>query len=151
MLLGVFVLWLPKRSPTKLDLFAQLFQHYWGHARGLRMFSKVFWGVSLPWCTAGINIVEDCCICLLTWLPTRTQQLPTLLVQQCLEEVASVCTWLHNIQILFCLKAREKEGNYKIKGLTSELFFTFTIIVSTSILESSVWRTSSSVPINDIL
>ena len=123
MLLGVFVLWLPKRSPTMLDLFAQLFQHYWGHARGLHMFSKVFWGVSLPWCTAGINIVEDCCICLLTWLPTRKQQLPTLLVQQCLEVIASVL--LHNIQILLSLKARGKGGNYKIKGLTRQLLFHF--------------------------
>ena len=149
MLLGVFVLWLPKRSPTKLDLFAQLFQHYWGHAHGLRMFSKVLWGVSLPWCTAGLNIVGDSCICLLTRLPTRTQQLPTLLVQQCLEVITSVL--LHNIQILLCLKAREKKGIIKLKDWQDNYFFIFTIILSTSILESSVWRTSSSVPINDLL
>ena len=41
--------------------------------------------VSFPWCTAGLNIVGSCCIRLHTRLPTRTQQLPTMLARQCWE------------------------------------------------------------------
>ena len=66
-----FVPWSAKRSATMLDPFAQLFQHCWGHARSLRMVYKDLWVVSFPRCTAGP-----------TPLPTRTQQLPTLLAQQ---------------------------------------------------------------------
>ena len=33
-------------SATMLDLFAQLFQHCWGHARALHMVSKVLWVIS---------------------------------------------------------------------------------------------------------
>ena len=47
----------PKRSATMLDLFAQLFQHSWGHARSLGMVYKDLWVVSFPRCTAGPNIV----------------------------------------------------------------------------------------------
>ena len=71
----------PKRSATMLDPFAQLFQHCWGHASSLRMGHKELWVVSFPRCTVGLNIVGSCCI-RRTLLPTRTQQLPTLLAQQ---------------------------------------------------------------------
>ena len=57
-----FVPWSPKRSATMLDLFAQLFQNCWGHARSLHMVSKVLWVVSFPRCTAGPNIVGSCYI-----------------------------------------------------------------------------------------
>ena len=69
-----FIPWSPKRSATMLDPFAQFFQHSWGHARSLRMVYKNLWVVSYPRCTAGP-----------TPLPTRRQQLPTLLAQQCWE------------------------------------------------------------------
>ena len=105
-----FVPWSSKRSATMLDLFAQLFQHCWGHARSLHTVYKDLWVVSFPRCTAGPNIVGSCCIRLHTTanthattpnivgatmlgvvasvctpLPTRAQQLPTLLAQQCWE------------------------------------------------------------------
>ena len=35
-------------------------RHCWDHARALDMVSKVFWIVSFPRCTAGINIVGSC-------------------------------------------------------------------------------------------
>ena len=73
-----------EHSATVLEPFAQLFQHCWGHAPALHMISKVLWIVSFPQWTAGPNIVENCCtVC--TPLPTQTQQLPTLLAQQCRE------------------------------------------------------------------
>ena len=79
-----FVPWSPKRSATMLDPFAQLFQHCWGHARLLCMVYKDLWVVSFPRCTAGPNIVGSCwSVC--SPLPRRTQQLPTLLAQQCWE------------------------------------------------------------------
>ena len=60
-------------QPTTPNIsFAQLFEHCWGHARSLRMVYKDLWAVSFPRRTAGP-----------TPLPTRTQQLPTLLAQQC--------------------------------------------------------------------
>ena len=90
--------------------FAQLFQRCWGHARSLRMVYKDLWVVSFPRCTAGPNIAGSCCIRLHTTankhattptivgatmlgvvasvctpLPTSTQQLSTLLAQQCWE------------------------------------------------------------------
>ena len=67
-----FVLWSPKCSVTMLDLFAQPFQHCWGHARTLHMVCKVLWVVSFPRCTAGPNIVGSCCICLHTTAKTYT-------------------------------------------------------------------------------
>ena len=105
-----FVPWSPKRSATMLDPFVQHFPHCWGHARSLCMDYKDLWVVFFPRCTAGPNIVWSCCIRLHTTanthattpnivgetmlgvvapvctpLPTRTQQLPTLLAQQCWE------------------------------------------------------------------
>ena len=73
-----------EHSATVLDLFAQVFQHCWGNTLGLHVISKVLWLVSFPQCTAGPNIVENCCTAC-TPLPTWTQQLPTLLTQQCRE------------------------------------------------------------------
>ena len=95
-----------------LDSFAELFRHCWGHARALYMVSKVLWVVSIPRCTARLNIVGSCCnrmhtsantnattpssvgstwlgvvatVC--TPLPAQTQQLPALLGQHCWELV----------------------------------------------------------------
>ena len=80
-----FVLWLPKCNATMLDPFALLFQHCWGNARSLRVVFKDLWVVSFPWCTAGHNIMLGVVAAICTPLPTRTQQLPTLLMQQCWE------------------------------------------------------------------
>ena len=66
-----FVLWSPK-CVTMLDLFAQLLQHCWGHARALHMVCKVLWVVSFPRCTAVPNIVGSCCIRLHTTAKTYT-------------------------------------------------------------------------------
>ena len=115
-----FVLWSLKRSATMLDPFAQLFQHCWGHARStLRMVYKDLWVVSFPRCTASPNIVGSWCIRLHTIANThattpnifgatmlgvvasvctqpkaasckRTQQIPTMLCQQCCVLFASV-------------------------------------------------------------
>ena len=79
-----FVPWSPKRSATMLDPFVLLFQHCWGHAGSLCKVYKDLWVVSFPTCTVGPSIVGSCCIRLQT-LPTRMQQLPTLLAQQCWE------------------------------------------------------------------
>ena len=68
-----FVSWSPKCSATMFDPFAQLFQRCWGRARSLCMVYKDLWVVSFPRCTTGANIERP--------LPTRTQQLPTLLAQ----------------------------------------------------------------------
>ena len=71
-------------SATVLDPFAQLFQHCWGHACSLRMVYKDLWvdpfhdALQVP---TLLGVVASVC----TPLPTRTQQLPTLLAQQCLE------------------------------------------------------------------
>ena len=78
-----FVLWSPKRSATMLDPFAQLFQHCWGRAHSLRMVNKTYGlypshdALRVP---TLLGVVAPVC----TPLPTRTQQLPTLLAQQCL-------------------------------------------------------------------
>ena len=79
-----FVPWSPKRSVTMLDLFAQLFQHCCSRTRSLGIVYKDLWVVSFPRCTAGstlLGVVASVC----TPLPTRTQQLPTFLAQQCWE------------------------------------------------------------------
>ena len=90
-----FAPWLPsKRGATMLDSFAQLFQHWWGHARSLRMVYKDLWVLSFPWCTAGPNIIGSCCIHL---PPTWTQQLPMLLAQQCKELLHLFACSLSNI------------------------------------------------------
>ena len=91
-----------------LDPFAQLLQHCWGHARSLRMnYKDDLWVVFFPRYTAGPKLVGSCCTRLHTTantqattpnivgattlgvvapvctpLPTRKQQLPTLLAQQ---------------------------------------------------------------------
>ena len=57
-----FLPWSPKLSATMLDPFAQLFQHFWGRARSLRMVYKDLCVVSFPRCNAAPNIVGSCCI-----------------------------------------------------------------------------------------
>ena len=79
-----FVPWSPKRSATMLDPFAQLFQHCWGHARSLRMVYKDLLVVSFhdaPQVSTLLGVAASVC----RQLPTRTQQLPTFLAQQCWE------------------------------------------------------------------
>ena len=66
-----------------LDLFAQLFQHCWGHAYALHMVSKVLWVISFPQNTAGPNIVESCCVRLhVAELPCNGQNLLAYGVQE---------------------------------------------------------------------
>ena len=79
-----FVPWSPKRSATMLDPFPQLFQHCWGHARSLRMATETYGLYSFhnaPQVPNFLGVVASVC----TPLPTCTQQLPTLLDQQCWE------------------------------------------------------------------
>ena len=66
-----FVPWSPKRSATMLDPFAQLFQHFWGHARSLRMDYKDLWVIFFPRCTAGPKLVGSCYIRLHTTANTH--------------------------------------------------------------------------------
>ena len=80
-----FVPWSPKRSATMLDPFAQLFQHCWGHAREVHMIYKGLWVFSFSRYTAGPNCFLGAVASVCTPLPTHTQQLPTLLRQQCWE------------------------------------------------------------------
>ena len=81
-----FVPWWLKRSETMLDPFAQLFQHCCGHVRvlhivcfkftkscGLYHFHDALQVLTL------LGVVASVC----KPLPTRTQQLPTLMAQQC--------------------------------------------------------------------
>ena len=86
-----FVPWSPKRGATMLDPFAQLFQHWWGHARSLRMVYKDLWVVSFPRCTAGPNIVGSCCIRLQT-TANRHATTPNIVGVTMLGVVASTCT-----------------------------------------------------------
>ena len=87
-----FVPWSPKRSATMLDLFAQLFQHCWGHARSLRIDYKDLWVVFFPRCTAGPNIVGSCYIRLHT-TANMDATTPTIVGATMLGVVASaVCT-----------------------------------------------------------
>ena len=70
-----------RQMKMMLDLFAQLFQHCWGHTRVLHMVSKVLWvypshdALQVPTLS---GVVASVC----TALPTRTWQLPALLAQQ---------------------------------------------------------------------
>ena len=86
-----FVPWSPKRSATMLDPFAQLFQHCWGHARSLRMVYKDM-SYILPTMHCRSQHCWEFFNPFARQLPTRTQQLPTLLAQQCF---ASCCVRLH--------------------------------------------------------
>ena len=111
-----FVPWSPKRSATMLDPFAQLFQHCWGHARSLRMVYKDLWVVSFPWCTAGPNIVGSLAsVC--TPLPTRTQQLPTLLAQQCWELLRPLA---RSLRLLSCLAFSRRHSQRWFRGTQRE-------------------------------
>ena len=77
-----FVPRLPKGSGTMLDPIAQRFRHCLGHSHGL--LTKSHWlyssDVALQVSTL-LGVVASVC----TPVPTRTQQLPTLLAQQCWE------------------------------------------------------------------
>ena len=97
-----FVPWSPKCSATKLDPFAQLFQHYWGLVSGLHMVrSKVLRVRSFPWCTAGPKIVGSCCICFHTHANTDATT-PNIVGPIMLGVVESVCTcWILHIQPTF--------------------------------------------------
>ena len=129
-----FVQWSSKHRATMLDPFAQLFQHCWGHTRALHMVYKDLWAVSFPWCTAGPNIVESCCIRLhstgntdaatpnivgptmlgvvvsvCTPLATRMQQLLTLLAQQCWELLSSFARSLRRTLMLVTFGTLKKK------------------------------------------
>ena len=73
-----------------LDPFAQLFQHYWGQARSLRMVYKDLCVVSFPRCTAGPNIVGSCCIRLHTTANTHATT-PNIVGPTMLGVVAPIC------------------------------------------------------------
>ena len=73
------------------NAFAQLFQHWLGHARSLRMVYKDLGAVSFPPCTAGPKIVESCCIRLRTTANTHATT-PNIVGATMLGVVASVCT-----------------------------------------------------------
>ena len=76
---------------TMLDPFAQLFQHCCGHARALHMVSKDLWVVSFPRCSAGPNIVGNCCVRLHTTTNTNATT-PNIVGTTMLGVVTSVCT-----------------------------------------------------------
>ena len=86
-----FVPWSPKRSATMLDPFAQLFHHYWGDARSLRLVYKDLWVVSFLRCTAGPNFVGSCCSRLYTTAKTHATT-PNIVGATMLGVVASVFT-----------------------------------------------------------
>ena len=73
-----------------LDLFAQLFQHCWGHARSLRMDYKDLWVVFFPRCTAGLKLVGSCCIRLHTTAYTHATT-PNIVGATMLGVVVPVC------------------------------------------------------------
>ena len=73
-----FVSLSPKRNATMLDPFAQLSQHCWGRARSLCMVYKDLWVVSFPRCTAGPDIVGNCCVRLHAALKSKFALLQTL-------------------------------------------------------------------------
>ena len=89
--LSTFLLFCDRRSTAMLDLFAQLFQHCWGHARSLCMVSKVLWVLSFPRYTAGPNIVESCCTHLHSTANTHTTT-PNIVGATMVGVVASICT-----------------------------------------------------------
>ena len=73
-----FVSWSPKRSATMLDPFAQLFHYCWGHA----WFTKIY-GLYPFHDALQVPTLLGVVACVCKPLPTRTQQPPTLLAQQC--------------------------------------------------------------------
>ena len=80
-----FVPWSPKRSATMLDPFAQLFQHYSGARASITHGLQRLMGCILPTMHCRSRHCWDCVASVCTPLPTRRQQLPTLLRQQCWE------------------------------------------------------------------
>ena len=88
-----FLLFRDRRSVAQQcwNAFAQLFQHWLGHARSLRMVYKDLGAVSFPPCTAGPKIVESCCIRLRTTANTHAIT-PNIVGATILGVVVSVCT-----------------------------------------------------------
>ena len=111
-----------------LDPFAPLFQHCWGHARSLRMVYKDLLVVSFhdaPQVSTLLGVAASVC----RQLPTRTQQLPTLLAQQCWELLRPFARSLriqelhsNNKQIIQLERNRIKKPNWQVA--TSWLLFT---------------------------
>ena len=129
-----FVLWSPKRSATMLDPFPQLFQHCWGHAR---------------------SFVASVC----TPLPTRTQQLPTLLAQQCWELLRPFARSLilssqprdkvsilvdKTMQIFFAEFAQKKNEKFQVEGTAFLLFNQQAAATSTETSNSSCYASVQS-------
>ena len=74
----------PKRSATMLDPFAQLFQHCWASHAHYAWFTKTY-GLYPSHDALQAPTLLGVVASVWTPLPTRTQQLPTLLAQQCWE------------------------------------------------------------------
>ena len=98
-----FVPWSLKRSTTMLHPFAQLIQHFWGHARALRMVSMEMHNCVSQYvtCTCGIFVPNSVVIMLkvvasvCTPLPTTSNICRTNNSQQCCYYVESCCIRLH--------------------------------------------------------
>ena len=92
-----FAPWLlSKHGATMLDSFAQLFQHCWGHAHSLRMVYKTY-GLYPSHDALQVPTLLGVAASIYTPPPTRTQQLPMLLVQQCWELLSLFAYSLSNI------------------------------------------------------
>ena len=79
-----FVPWSPKRNATMLDPFAQLFQHCWASHVHYAWFTKTY-GLYPSHDVLQVPTLLGVVAFVCTPLPTRKQQLPTLLAQQCRE------------------------------------------------------------------
>ena len=85
----------------RLDPFAQLFQHCWGHTRSLRMDYKDLWVVFFPRCTVGSKLVGSRCIRLHTTANTHATT-PNIVAPTMLGVVSPVCTQPQSFIITFC-------------------------------------------------
>ena len=72
----------PKRGATMLDPFLQRFRHCWGHSCSLHMFKKSY-GLHSFHDALHVPILFGVVASVFQPLPTRTQQLLTLLAPQC--------------------------------------------------------------------
>ena len=95
-----FVPWSPKRSATMLDPFAQLFQHCWATHAHYAWFTKTY-GLYPSHDALQVPTLLGVVASVRTPLPTRTQQFPTLLVQQCWELLRPFARSLRE-NYLFC-------------------------------------------------
>ena len=80
-----FVPWSPKRSATMLDPFAQLFQQFVGATHAHYAWITKTYGLYSSHDELQVPNLLGVVASVCTPLPTRTQQLPTLLAQQCWE------------------------------------------------------------------